>query len=228
MKLYITSGSPYARMARIVVLEKGMESRVETIAAKTRVANSRYYGINPSGRVPYLVRDDGVGLEESALICAYLDHLDGDPALDLPVGNQAWEARRLEALARSLLDGLSVWGREILRPVSERSPGVIQHETDRAQRMADLWEAEIDRALMRGELNMVQITLACALGLEARNPDFRWRSGHPKLREWFDQIAARPSFTATAPPSASATSAASPDNASQGKRQKPRAPERKR
>ena len=38
MKLYITPGSPYARMARIVVLEKGLESRVETIAAKTRVA----------------------------------------------------------------------------------------------------------------------------------------------------------------------------------------------
>ena len=33
MKLYITPGSPYARMARIVVLEKGLESRVETLAA---------------------------------------------------------------------------------------------------------------------------------------------------------------------------------------------------
>ena len=29
MKLYITPGSPYARMARIVVIEKGLESRVE-------------------------------------------------------------------------------------------------------------------------------------------------------------------------------------------------------
>ena len=31
MKLYITPGSPYARMARIVVLEKGLQSRVEII-----------------------------------------------------------------------------------------------------------------------------------------------------------------------------------------------------
>lgn len=201
MKLYITPGSPYARMARIVVLEKGLESRVEIVAATTRLADSPYYGINPSGRVPYLVCDDGVGLEESALICAYLDRLDGNPAFDLP-DDGSWEARRLEALARSMLDGLSVWGREILRPQNERSPGVIQHETDRAQRMADLWEAEIDRPLMHGALNMPQITLACALGLEARNPDFRWRSRHPKLREWFARIAAGPSFAATAPPSA--------------------------
>ena len=202
LKLYITPGSPYARMARIVVLEKGLEGRVETVVAQTRLADSPYYGINPSGRVPYLVRDDGVGMEESALICAYLDHLDGEPAFDLPGGDQAWEARRLEALARSMADGLSVWGREILRPENERSPGVIRHETERARRMADVWEREIGHPLMRGALNMIQITLACALGLEARNPGFLWRPAHPKLSGWFDGIAARPSFTATAPPSA--------------------------
>jgi len=77
MKLYITPASPYARMARIVVIEKGLESRVEIIPAQTRRTDSPYYKINPSGRVPYLIRDDGVGLEESAVICAHLDHVDG-------------------------------------------------------------------------------------------------------------------------------------------------------
>jgi glutathione S-transferase len=215
-------------MARIVVLEKGLEGRVETIAAKTRVADSPYYRINPSGRVPYLICEDGVGLEESALICAYLDHLDGEPAFDLPGDGQSWERRRLEALARSMLDGLSVWGREILRPENERSPGVIQHETHRARRMADLWEREIDHPLMRGPLNMIQITLACGLGLEARNPGFRWRPRHPKLSEWFDKISAISSFTATAPPSAPATGGAPPNSALPGTRKKRHAPERKR
>jgi len=202
MKLYITPGSPYARIARVVVLEKGLESRVEIIAAQTRLADSPYYGINPSGRVPCLIRNDGVGLEESAVICAYLDHLDGNPAFDLPAGDQAWEARRLEGLARSMLDGLAVWSREILRPQDERSPTVLQHEARRSERLADLWEAEIDHRFMRGVLNMAQITLACALGLDARIPDFRWRPTHPRLSDWFDHIAARPSFAATAPPGA--------------------------
>jgi glutathione S-transferase len=198
MKLYVTPGSPYARMARIMVLEKGLGSRVEVIEAKTRTADSPYYGINPSGRVPFLLRDDGVGLEESALICSYLDHLDGAPAFDLPTGKDGWEARRLEGLARSMLDGISVWNREMARPENERSPGVIQHEIDRASRMTDLWETEIDHPLMRGAFNLVQLTLACVLGLEARNADFRWRPRHPKLCVWFDAIAARPSFTNTA------------------------------
>src|SRR5947209_10879084 len=120
MKLYITPGSPYGRIARVVVIEKGLESRVEVITPETRVADSPYYGINPSGRVPYLVRDDGVGLEESTVICAYLDQLDGNPAFDLPPGDQGWELRRLEAMARSMVDGLAVWSRELTRPQNER------------------------------------------------------------------------------------------------------------
>jgi len=203
VKLHVTPGSPYARMARIVVLEKNLADRVEIVAAQTRTANSPYYQINPSGRVPYLVRDDGVGMEESAVICAYLDRLDGEPSFDLPPGEQAWEARRLEALARSLMDGLAVWLRELYRPVDERSPGLIRHETERAARMVEHWEREIGHPFMRGAaLNMAQITLACALGLEARNPDFDWRSGHARLCDWYAPIAARPSFTTTAPPTA--------------------------
>ena len=196
MKLYVTPGSPYARMARIVVIEKGLEARVEVILAKTRTAGSAYYTINPSGRVPYLVRDDGSGLEESANICAWLDQIDGRPMFEPP----GWEARRLEALARSLMDGLAVWLREGYRPPDERSPAVIEHEKARAQRMADLWEREIGNPLLHGRLNMIQLTLACALGIDARNPEFQWRPGRPRLAAWFDAFAARPSFLATAPP----------------------------
>jgi glutathione S-transferase len=200
MKLYITEGSPYARIARIVVIEKGLQSSVEIIYAKTRVADSPYYQINPSGRVPYLIRDDEIALEESVLICAYLDQLEGKLMFSLPVGEQGWEARRIEALARSMMDGLAVWSRETGRPENERSPTVIKHETARAARMADVWEKEINHSWMHGAINMAQITLACALGMEARNPDLHWRPAHPRLTEWYARIAVRPSLAATAPP----------------------------
>jgi glutathione S-transferase len=200
MKLYITPGSPYARMARMVLLEKGLTDRVEVIVAQTRLADSPYYRINPSGRVPYLVRDDGVGMEESAVICDYLDHVDGKPLFKLPDGENGWEARRLEALARSMLDGIAVWGREMARPENERSPTTVRHEAERSRRMADVWEKEIGHPWMQGALNMAQITLSCGLGFEARFPDLRWRPGHPKLAEWFDRFSARASFAATVPP----------------------------
>ena len=55
MKLYVTYTSPYARLARIVVIEKELADTVSIVEAKTRIANSDYYKVNPSGRVPYLV-----------------------------------------------------------------------------------------------------------------------------------------------------------------------------
>ncbi len=200
MKLYITPGSPYARIARIMVIEKLLENRVEIVPALTRSVDSPYYLINPSGRVPYLLRDDGVGLEESAVVCRYLDHFDGNPKFELPEGEQGWEALRLGALASSLMDGLSVWLREVGRPRNEQSPTVIRHETGRADRLIDRWETEIDHPWMQGKLSLAQIALVCALGIEARNPEFRWREGHPTLRTWFDRMAARPSVAKTAPP----------------------------
>jgi glutathione S-transferase len=198
MKLYITEGSPYARMVRIVILEKGLADRVEIILAPTRLANSPYYQINPSGRVPYLIRDDGVAMEESGLIAAYLDHLDGKPQFDWPPGNTGWEARRIDALVHSLLDGLAVWSRELARPPNERSPTTLAHEAARATRMMDLWEATIGHPVMHGPLNLAQIALACALGHAGRVANFKWRDGHAKLGAWFDTFARRPSFAATA------------------------------
>ena len=70
MKLYVTYASPYARLARILVAEKALQDRVEIVEVKTRTQASPYYQINPSGRVPYLIDDAGVGMEDSQLICA--------------------------------------------------------------------------------------------------------------------------------------------------------------
>ena len=201
MQLHVTPTSPYARMARIVVLEKGLGDRVEIVLAETRKPDSPYYKINPSGRVPFLVRDDGVGMEESAVICAYLDHLGGAPAFDPPSGEAGWEIRRLEGVARSMLDGVALWGREFMyRSENERSPTIVAHEAARAKRLFDFLEGEADNPALRGDFNMAQMTLACTLLLDFSKREFEWREACPKLAAWADAMAERPSIEATAPP----------------------------
>jgi glutathione S-transferase len=119
-----------------------LQDRVEIIEAKTRTPGSPYYQINPSGRVPYLIDGAGVGMEDSQLICTYLDRLDGKPRFhDTRDGDPDWAYLRLEAAARSLCDGISVWSREMHRPEIERSPTVLAHEVARGQRIADAFEA---------------------------------------------------------------------------------------
>lgn len=201
MKLYFTPGSPYARMVRVVVIEKGLQGRVETEIAQTREPDSPYYNINPSGRVPFLVLNDGSGMEGSATICAYLDQIDGAPKLTIPQGADNWQARRFESSAQSTLDGLAVWGRELRRPKNQRSATTVAHEAARAARMLGVWERHAQHPLLTGPLNMVQIVLACALGLEPRTLGIQWHASHPDLSSWYSSVSCRPSFVATQPPS---------------------------
>ena len=200
MQLYISPGSPYARIVRIVVIEKKLSDKVEVIVAKTRTTDSPYYQINPSGRVPHLVCADGLALEDSGLISSYLDHLEGHPTFALPEGAPGLEARRIEALVRSTLDGLAVLGREKWRPVNEQSPKIVLHETDRAKRLLNLWEQQINHPLFHGQLNMVQIVFGCTLGFADLIPEFSWRTAYPKLNSWFEVMSARASFLETKPP----------------------------
>jgi glutathione S-transferase len=200
MKLYVTYTSPYARLARIIVIEKALEDRVESIEAKTRTRDSPYYQINPSGRVPYLVDDAGVGMEDSQLICAYLDSLDGKPRFHKPLGHPDWAYLRLEFLARSMCDGISVWSREMARPANERSPAVLAHEEARSKRMADVFEGHVADPLMQGAPRMAHLILAVALERARYCGLDDLTNGRPQLAEWMRSMSDRPSMRRTAPP----------------------------
>ena len=200
MKLYVTFTSPYARLARIVVVEKGLHERVEVIGAQTRTQDSPYYTINPSGRVPYLINDAGDGMEDSHLICAYLDSLDGKPRFHRPSSERDWAYGRLEAQARSLCDGIAVWAREMSRLESERSPTVLAHEAARAQRLANLFESKVGTTLLQEPPAMGHLVLAVALEF-ARDRGFGdLTDGRPQLSAWFARMRALPSLRATASP----------------------------
>ena len=199
MQLYVTMTSPYARLPRMVVLEKGLGPRVEVLEAKTRTPDSPYYQVNPSGRVPFLVRDNGQTLEDSQLICQYLDGLDGKPRLHLAFAQQDWAYGRLETYARSMLDGVSVYARELRRRENERAPGIVKHEIDRALRLADFWEREIGQPLMQGPPNMAQLLLLAALDFGAYAKIAELEKGRPKLIIWARRLRELPSAKATAP-----------------------------
>jgi len=200
MQLYVTLTSPYARLARIVVLEKGLSDRVAIIEAKTRTVGSPYYAINPSGRVPYLIDDAGLGLEDSQLICAYLDAFDGAPKFHLAADSTNWAYRRLEATARSLCDGIAVWVREMHRPQHERSPGILAHEVARSERLADVFERHVGDPGLGGAAKMAHFILAAALDMARKRGPGDLTRGRPRLAAWHADISELPSLRATALP----------------------------
>ena len=196
MRLYYSPASPFARKCRIVVREKKLDGVVEEVVADPYADDPRLLEANPIAQVPALVTDDGLTLTDSPLICAWLDAYSGRPRL-LPDGDAHWRVRRRETLADGVLELAVKIVLERRRPEGERSASWIER-----------WKQGIGRGLAaaeRGTLDPDAFDLGtAALGvvgpyLDFRLPDVAWRGEHPKLAEFCDTLAKRPSFQATAP-----------------------------
>jgi glutathione S-transferase len=99
MKLFQTYASPFPTRVRLLLYAKGIE--VEIIEPPgfhaTTEAKGDYLKINPIGRVPTLVLDDGRALPESEVICEYLEDAWPEPSLR-PA--DAWDRARMRLLSR--------------------------------------------------------------------------------------------------------------------------------
>ncbi len=83
MKLYQTYLSPFPTRVRLVIYAKGLN--VEIIEPSgfhgSTDGKGEYLDVNPIGRVPALVLDDGRALPESETICEYLEDQFPEPSL---------------------------------------------------------------------------------------------------------------------------------------------------
>jgi len=199
MKLFYASGSPYARIVRVVVRELGLESRVAEVEVTLRDPNSSLLPYNPGGKVPTLQLDDGTILNESLLVLAYLDtQHEGRKLLPMD-GSDGWKTLAELGRAYAFLDAVTVWNRELR--FGQSAPGVIALEKERADRAADALDAAVAGGAYSGPLDSGQIVLGAALeNFARRHKIWDWRSGRPHLSRFLDDIAARPSFTATVQP----------------------------
>jgi glutathione S-transferase len=83
MKLYQTYTSPFPTRVRLVIYAKGLEVEIVEPPGFHATAESKgdYLAINPIGRVPALVLDDGRVIPESEVICEYLEDAFPEPSL---------------------------------------------------------------------------------------------------------------------------------------------------
>src|SRR5580658_9517781 len=95
MKLHWSPRSPFVRKVMIVAHERGVADRIALVRTVVEMTepHAELMRDNPLSKIPTLVLDDGTVLFDSAVICEYLDALDGTPRL-FPRGAKA----RLTAL----------------------------------------------------------------------------------------------------------------------------------
>ena len=201
MKLISAKPSPFARKARALIIELGLQDRVTEldVGGVTPVSNTVDVNtVNPLGMIPALELDDGSSLYNSPLVCEYLNHVGGG-SLFPAEAERRYETLKLQALADGLMDvAVALRYETALRPEELRWQDWIDHQKEKIGRALDALEvkcANFEREPLIGEL-----TVACALGyLDFRYPEDDWRSGHPALAAWHEDIRQRPSLQQTAP-----------------------------
>ena len=197
MKLYITTPSPFARKVRIVAREKGMSDRIEEIVVDPYANAPELLDTNPVVQVPTLIAEDGQPLNDSPVICDYVDRLGGGDRL-LPQDDANWlRVKRLETLGNQALEMGVKLVLEKRRPEHERSAMWIERWTNNMGRALDALEAE---DLSADRIDLGSITAAIAVTwIGFRHPDYDWKTGRPKLVAFQTAMEARDSFKDTYP-----------------------------
>ncbi len=195
MKLYISPSSPFARKCRIVAREKGIA--VEEIVVDPYANAPDLLAANPVVQVPSLIADDGLPINDSPIICEYLDMVGSGPRLTPESGPERLRVRRIEATADALLEMGVKLVLEKRRHESERSPSWMERWTAHMHRALDALEAA---DLSADDFHIGTLTAGVAVTwISFRHPDFDWRTGRPRLVALQTALEGRASFSETRP-----------------------------
>lgn len=198
MQLIYSATSPYARKVRMLVIEKGLNDRVEVVTANPLQDPPELLAANPLAKVPALIVEPGFTLFDSPLLCAYLDSL-REPRLIPESDHERWQVLRREALADGITDAAVSIVMEGRRIEPQRSPEWLARWRGAILRGVEELEKEAEALTQNFDLGAMASAAALAY-LDFRLPDIEWRSQGPKLAAWLEAVRGRESFTATIPP----------------------------
>jgi len=218
MKLLYQTHSPYARKVLVAAYELGLQASLTVIHHETSPTrrNEDVFALNPLGKVPVLICDDGTVLFDSNVICEYLDGLHAGSAL-IPVQPQLRvRALKMQALAQGIADaGIAARWESERRPAQLRWRSMHDGQVHKVAAACDFLERELGGAAAgeaavgatpaggvanaldaRGP-NIGDIALATALSWVEFRQVYDFARGRPRLARWYTALCARPSMRAT-------------------------------
>lgn len=205
MKLLGSLTSPFVRKVRVVLAEKKLDYRLETVDVWGDRATIAM--INPLGKVPCLVLDDGSALVDSRVIVEYLDTLSPVGRLIPSLGRERAEVRSWEAMADGVLDAAVLARMEYAfagRTELQRSPAWVERQLGKVWAGLDAMNLGLgEKTYFAGNgvhVSLADIAVGCCLAwLRFRFPELDWAGRYPQLAQLLDRLEARPSFAATQP-----------------------------
>ncbi len=200
MKLVTSLTSPYGRKARVVLLEKKLPFQLQV--ENPWLPDSPVPSLNPLGKVPVLVLEDGVTVFDSRVIVEYLDPLSPVAHLIPSEPKSRMVVRGVEALADGVTDAaVAVYLERKRAPELRSAEWMTLQEKTLFRGLEALSEALGEKPWYLGNsMTLADIASGCMLGyLDLRFPEIDWRKAHPNLAKLFDKLMTRASFKETVP-----------------------------
>lgn len=200
MKLVGSLTSPYARKVRVVLAEKKIDC--EFTMDSPWNADSAVPDLNPLGKIPVLILDDGTTLYDSRVIVEYLDTMTPNNRLVPAGGRERIVVKRWEALADGVCDAAASAFLEMKRPAAQCSSEWVARQRVKMISGLRAMAADLgDGAWCHGNgITLADLAVGCALGyLELRFADVEWKSQHPNLHALYGKLMARAAFAETVP-----------------------------
>ena len=191
--------SPSSRKVRLALGEKKLDFEMKI--EKTWERRPAFLAMNPTGKVPVLVEDDGAVYADSAAICEYLDETHPEPPLIGRAPAARAEVRRLvawfdEKFRTEVTDNL-VGEKVLKRFLGLGEPSVEAIRAGLANLVTHLeyisWLADARNWLAGDELSLADLAAAAHLSSLDYLGDVPW-DDHPRAKEWYARLKSRPSF----------------------------------
>jgi len=191
--------SPNSRKVRLLMAEKKLDFEMKV--ERTWERRDEFLSLNPTGKVPVLVEDDGAALADSMAICEYLDELYPDPSL-IGVGPAARaETRRLvawfdEKFSAEVTDNLV--GEKVIKNflgLGEPSVDAIRAGLANIHTHLDYisWLSDSRNWLAGDDLSLADLAAAAHLSALDYLGDVPW-DDHVRAKEWYARLKSRPAF----------------------------------
>lgn len=204
MKLLGSPGSPFVRKVRIVAAEKAIA--LDYVIDRPNAAGSQVPALNPLGKIPVLVLDNGEAVYDSAVIVEYLEGIKPEPHL-IPTDFAGRIAvKRWEALGDGIADATVIISHDHgpMSDASKREAWLVRQQSKVERGLAAIETALRGREWLHG--NSFTLADVCAgyplFYLDRELPKYEWRRDFPGLATYAERLAARPSFRSTVPASA--------------------------
>ena len=164
MKLIGSLASPYVRKVRVVLAEKKLDCQfeLENVWAPDTIIST----LNPLGKVPSLVMEDGTVMIDSRVMVEYLDTLTPVCKLLPPNGRDRADVKCWEALADGMLDAAIIVRLErTQRPIELQSEDWIARQMRKVHLgLASLSEKLGEQAYCAGKnYSLADVAVGCTV-----------------------------------------------------------------